>query len=41
MGKIEEHEGRNYLMVDNYMVGKVLDKIKVMISINMLELITV
>ena len=28
MGKIEEHEGKKYLMVDDYMLNKVLDKIK-------------
>ena len=28
MGKIEEHEGKKYLMVNDYMLKKVLDKIK-------------
>ena len=28
MGKIEEHEGKKYLMVNDYMLNKVLDKIK-------------
>ena len=28
MGKIEEHEGKKYLIVDNYMLDKALDKIK-------------
>ena len=33
MRKIEEHEGKEYLMVDNYMVDKSLDKIKEKIGI--------
>ena len=33
LGKIEEHEGKNYLMVDDYMLDKVSDKIKKMIGI--------
>ena len=28
MGKIEEHEGKKYLMVDNNVVDKALDEIK-------------
>ena len=28
MGKIEKHEGKNYLMVDDYMLNKELDKIR-------------
>ena len=28
IGKIEEHEGENYLMLDDYMLNKVLDNIK-------------
>ena len=28
IGKIEEHEGKNYLMVNDYMLEKVLNKIK-------------
>ena len=28
MGKTEGHEGKQYLMVKDYMLGKVLDKIK-------------
>ena len=28
MGNIEEHEGNKYLMVDDYMLDKVLDQIK-------------
>ena len=28
MGKIEEHEGKKYLMVDNNVVDKALDGIK-------------
>ena len=31
--KIEEHEGKKYLMVDVYMLHKVLDKIKEIINI--------
>ena len=31
--KIEEHEGKKYLMVDVYMLRKVLDKIKEIINI--------
>ena len=30
--KIEEHEGKKYLMVDDYMLNKVLDKIKILID---------
>ena len=33
MGKIEEHERKKYLLVDDYMLNKVLDKIKEIISI--------
>ena len=33
MGKIEELEGKKYLMVDDYIVDKVLDKIKEIIGI--------
>ena len=28
MGKIKEHEGKKYLMVDDYMLDKVLDNTK-------------
>ena len=28
IGKIEEHEGKNYLMVNDYMLEKVLNKIQ-------------
>ena len=28
IGKIEQHEGKKYLMIDDYMLDKVLDKIK-------------
>ena len=31
--KIEEHKGKKYLMVDVYMLRKVLDKIKEIINI--------
>ena len=33
MGKIEEHEGKKYLIVDGYMLDIVLDKIKETIGI--------
>ena len=33
IGKIEEHEGKKFLVVDDYMLGKVLDKIKKTIDI--------
>ena len=33
MGKIEEHEGKKYLMVNDYMLDKVFDKIKETIGI--------
>ena len=33
MGKIEECEGRKYLMTDNCMLDKVLEKIKMIIGI--------
>ena len=33
MGKIEEHEGKKYLIVDDYIPGKVLGKIKEIIGI--------
>ena len=33
MGKIEEHKGKRYLMVNDYMLDKVLDKIKEIIGI--------
>ena len=39
LGKIEEHEGKNYLMVDDYMLDKVLDKIKKMTGIKNLMLL--
>ena len=31
MGKIEEHEGKKYLMTNDYMLDKFLDKIKMII----------
>ena len=34
MGRIEEHEGQKYLMVNDYMLDKVLDKIKETIDIS-------
>ena len=33
MGKIKEHEGKKYLMVNDYILDKVLDKIKKTIGI--------
>ena len=33
MGKIKEHEGKKYLMVDDYVLDKILDKIKEIIDI--------
>ena len=33
MGKIEEHEEKRYMMVDNYMLNKALDKTKNIIGI--------
>ena len=32
MGKLEEHNGKKYLIVDDYMLDKVLDKIKMIIG---------
>ena len=34
MGKIKESKGKKYLMVDDYMLDKVLDKIKEIIGID-------
>ena len=33
MGRIKEHEGKKYLMVDDYVLDKILDKIKEIIDI--------
>ena len=33
IGKIEECEGKKYLMTDNYMLDKVLDKIEMILGI--------
>ena len=33
MGKIEEHEGKKYLMIDDYMLDEVLDRINELINI--------
>ena len=33
MGNIEEREGKQFLMVDDYMLDKVLDKIKMILGI--------
>ena len=32
MWKNEEHEGKNYSIIDDYMINKVLDKIKEIIG---------
>ena len=37
MRKIEEHEGKKYLMVDDNILDKVLDKIKNIIGIEKLD----
>ena len=37
MGKIKEHEEKNYLMIDDYMVDKVLDKIKEIVGIEKID----
>ena len=36
-GYIEEHEGRKYFMIDDYMLGKVLDKTKETIGIEQFD----
>ena len=33
MGNIEEHEGKQFSMVDDYILDKVLDKIKMILGI--------
>ena len=33
MGKVKEHEGKRYLVVDDYIVDKVLEKTKEIIYI--------
>ena len=37
MGKIKEHEGKKYLMVNDHMLDKVLDKIKEKVGIVKLD----
>ena len=37
-GKIEEHEGKKYLMTDDYMLDKMLDKIEMIIGIEKLRM---
>ena len=37
MGRIEEHEGSKHLMGDEYMLDKVLDKIKEIIGIQKVD----
>ena len=39
IGKIEKHEEKKYLMVDYYMLDKVLDKIKLIIGIENLRIL--
>ena len=36
IGKIKEHEGKKYLMVDDYVIDKVLDRIKNIIDKNLI-----
>ena len=33
MGNIEKHEEKKYLIIDDYMLGKILDKIKEIIGV--------
>ena len=37
MGNNEEHEGKRYLMVDDYMLDKVFNKIKEIIGIDFIH----
>ena len=37
MGKIEEHEGKIHLIIDDYMLNKVLDKIKEIIGLEQFD----
>ena len=39
IGKNEEHEGKKYLMVDDYILNKVLDKIKKIIGIEHFDIL--
>ena len=39
IGKIEEHEGKMYLMIDDYMLDKRLSKIKMIIGIESLMIL--
>ena len=39
IGWNEEHEGKKYLMVDDYIVNKVLDKIKKIIGIEHFDIL--
>ena len=39
IGKIEEHEGKMYLMIDDYMLDKRLSKIKMIIGIENLMIL--
>ena len=39
LGKIEEHEGKMYLMIDDYMLDKRLSKIKMIIGIENLMIL--
>ena len=41
MGKIKEHEGKKYLMVNDYILDKVLDKIKKTIGLRNLMILKV
>ena len=37
MEKIEEHEGKTYLVVDDYMLDEILDKFKQIIAIKKID----
>lgn len=37
MGKIQEHEGKKYLMVDDYMLDKAIGKSKEIIDIEQFD----
>ena len=41
MGKIKDHEGKKYLMVDDYMLYEVLDKIKEIIGIEKFDYVKI
>ena len=41
MGKIKDHEGKKYLMVDDYMLYEVLDKLKEIIGIEKFDCVKI